>query len=286
MSIELRTRTRVLLACAAVLAGFLAPARHTDALSARFVALFAVPQKFMARGGRFLAFCLDDLATWQGLRAENRRLRDRVARLRAKLERSEARRAATERRLRMLEEFARRRDGVRGREATVAGEVMGEGAGAQRRLVFIDLGSRDGLRPGTTVAAGHSVVGRVRAVAPGTSSALLVTSLGCAFDAEITRTGERGIVLGNGDGTMRMRDIWKARPKAGDAVVTRGLDGITPRHYLLGVIVKAERPAGQLAYDITLRPVQDLGRLVNVVAVYPAVPASEFPPQEGGGPGE
>ena len=155
--------------------------------------------------------------------------------------------------------------------------LMGEGAGPQKGLVFIDKGSGSGVQRGMVVVAGRSVVGRVRAASASVSSVLLVTSVGSSFDGQVASTGERGIVAGNGDGTMRMKYVMKSPPRVGEAVVTAGRDGRTPRGLVLGLVAACDRQPGGLTYDVTLRPVRDLDRLDAVDAVRPAVSFSDLP---------
>lgn len=284
MSIDRRPRPRFVLGCAAVFGCLLLPPRSTSLPSLTCVSVFAPVQKVLARGGRLLAFSLDGLASWRSAAAENRRLREEVHRLTAQLAQERAIAAAREASLRNLGIF-RRYQQERGPHAVIEideAEVVGEGIGPQRDILFIDRGSNDKVQPGMIAVSGRSIVGTVRAVAPSVSAVLLITSPGARFDSQIVETSEPGIVVGNGDGTMTMRYVAQARPNPGSAVVTRGRDGVTPAGFLLGQVVRAERPPGALAYDILIRPVCDLGRLASVVVVRPAVSAADFPRHRSG----
>ena len=273
MSIELRPRARLVLGCAAVFGCLLIPARHTTPLALAWVSIVAPVQKVMARGGRLLAFTLDDLLSWRSAAKANRRLTQKIAELKEQLEDERARSAAKDRDLKMLGDFVLHRQGLHWYGA----EVIGEGAGAQRGLIFIGRGSAGNVEERMVVVAGHSIVGTVRAVAPSVSSVLLENMQGSRLDGQIVTTGERGIVVGNGDGTMRMKYVAREKPERGAGVVARGKDGVTPKHFLLGIIARAERRPGSLIYDVVLKPARDLDRLVSVVAVKPVVSAADFP---------
>lgn len=265
--------------CLAIVACLSFPSHDVALFSLTWLSGFAPVQKILARGGRLLALSLDDLASWRHAVAENRRLREQVHRLTAELAQERAVGAACETSLRSMAVF-RRYQRERGPHAVVEideAEVVGEGIGPQRGILFIDRGARNEVQPGMAVVSGKSIVGTVRAVAPSASAVLLVTSPGARFDGQIIETGEPGIVVGNGDGTMTMKYISQTRPSVGSSVVTRGRDGATPAHFLLGRVVRVERPPGALAYDILVRPVCDLNHLARVVVVRPRLSTENFP---------
>jgi rod shape-determining protein MreC len=262
------------------------PAERTSQVSVGTVSALASVQKRLARFGRLLGDSFDLLGSLRGSASEqNRALKEKVIRLTEQRDLWHARANESEQKLKMLGEFRRYQQDRRPNEAdeVAEAEIIGQGSGAQRGLVFIDRGSRDGLAKGTAVAAGRSIAGRVSATSTSTSSVLLITSPASKIDGRIKLTGERGIVVGNGDGTMRMTYISKVKPRTGDSVMTVGLDGTTPKHFVLGTIVSVGRRPGQLAYEVTLKPLRQLDRLVNVVVVRPAVsPGDQSAPTRDG----
>nr|MBA3296087.1 hypothetical protein [Acidobacteriota bacterium] len=68
--------------------------------------------------------------------------------------------------------------------------------------------------------------------------------------------------------------------KAGDLIVTSGVDGIYPKGYAVGVVETSERGGG-LHRAITVRPAVDFSSLEEVLVVLvparPAMPAEEKP---------
>jgi len=273
MNIDLRPRARLALGCAAAVGCLLIPARHSAPIALAWVSTVAPVQKLMARGGRLLALTLDDLRSWRNAARKNRDLARKIAGLKEQLAAARAGSAEKDRKLKMLGDFLPHQQQLR----SYLADVIGEGAGPQRDLIFIGRGSDGNVKPGMVVVAGHSIVGTVRAVSPSVSSVLLVTSPGSRFAGQIPATGERGIVVGNGDGTMRMKYIARKKPQRGTGVVASGRDGVTPRHFLLGIITSAERRPGSLIYDVVLKPARDLDRLVSVMAVKPLPSAADFP---------
>jgi rod shape-determining protein MreC len=258
---SIRPRTRLLAGGALVAAPFLLP----SAAPLTVVSLLASLQRPLAVGGRHLAFSLQTIAELRSLAQTNERLQDENARLRAELAHVRARSRARDAKLRHMGEFRRFQRGL----ATAEADVMGEGAGPNRGILFIDRGSADKIAPGMVAVAGKAIVGTVQAVSTSLSSVRLSTDPGSRIDCEIVRTGEPGIVYGNGDGTMRMEYISKEAPGIGDQVVTRGRDaeGLQPRHFFVGTITQTRRRPGHLAYEVTLEPELDLRSVESVIVV-------------------
>jgi cell shape-determining protein MreC len=226
---------------------------------------------------------LDILGLWGKAATRSQRLEEQVKRLKADLEFEKARSADKDRRLTLLSRFARHRQEL---AACDEAEIIGQAAAPNAGIVFIDRGARDRVEPGMTAVAGHTIVGRVDAVGPVASSVRLITASGSRFDGKISRTGEPGVVIGAGQGTMTMEYVSEQKPRVNDAVVARGRDGITPKHFVLGVVTHATRPPGALRYDVTLRPIHRLDRLPAVVPVKPVISADDFPEVRGGEAGD
>ena len=279
MSIRLRPRHGILLGCLAVFGPFVIPADRARDISITCVSAASPLQKPLAHAGHLLAKSLDFLGSLRGSATEqNRRLKLKVAALTEERDLWQARAAESKLKLETLGDFRRYQQGLAPNEAVEIeeAEIIGQGSGVQGGLVFIDRGSLDSLAKGMAVAAGRSIVGTVRAVSPSVSSVLLVTSPASKLDARIISTGERGVVVGNGDGTMLMLYVSKEKPVKGGSVLTTGLDGATPKHFVLGTILSAERRPGTLTYEVILKPLRELDGLVNVVAVRSAVSAADL----------
>lgn len=281
MSIEFRLHGRALLGGMVVLGCLVAPSQYIATAGLSCVGVLASVQRELARCGRWLANGLDGLGSSWRAQAEIRRLRGEVAYWREQLELERAEGAAREERLRLLGELPRDPAGL----DRCGAEVIGEGAGARAGVVYIDRGSGSRIEKGMTVVAGRSVIGRVSGVSAKVSAVVLVTSPASRLDGEVRSTGERGIVVGTGDGSMRMKYISKRPPKLDEAVVARGRDLATPRYYLLGLVTRVDRRPGSLTYDVELRPARDLDRLTWVDVVRRGVSAADFPPESGGAGG-
>lgn len=154
--------------------------------------------------------------------AQNRRLRDEIARNRALVVRA---RAITydDRRLRALLAV---RDRVA--DTVVAARLVSSTASSGRRFAILDAGRWQGVRPGMPVRGPDGLVGRVVETGPAVARVLLVTDAESVVPVRRTRDGLPAIVAGRGDGAVEVRAIaaGNVRFRAGDVLVTSGTGGI------------------------------------------------------------
>ena len=208
----------------------------------------------------------------QNVQAENTALKQEVQGLQIRLqeERAEAQRTDN---LRQLLEL-RERAGL----DTTAAEVIAAAASPEFRTVTIDKGSSHGLQTDMAVISPAGVVGRV--ILPGgrASKVQLLVDRNAAAGALIERTRVQGVVIGFGDGSLRMQYVpGTADVKTGDLVVTSGIDGIYPKGFVIGMIDNVSRGVGQY-HEITVRPTVDFSRLEEVLVVK-TLPASRVLPE-------
>ena len=197
----------------------------------------------------------------QQVQQENTALRQELQTMQVRLqqERAEAQRTDN---LRQLLEL---RD--RANLDTVAAEVIAGAASIDFRTVTIDKGSSDHLATDMAVISPAGVVGRVILPTPRASKVQLLTDRNAAAGALIERTRVQGVVVGIGDGMMRMQYVpGTADVKTGDLVVTSGIDGIYPKGFVIGTIDHADRGAGAY-HEIVIRPAVDFSRLEEVLVV-------------------
>jgi rod shape-determining protein MreC len=80
------------------------------------------------------------------------------------------------------------------------------------------------------------------------------------------RTGAGGIVHGGSDPLLRVEYVPNAADvKVGDRVLTSGQDGMYPRGFLVGTVVRADRHGG--AWTVALGPAVDFSHLEMVLVV-------------------
>lgn len=205
------------------------------------------------------------------VRGENEALRSEIGELRIALqqERVAAERAEA---LRRLLEFRERTS-----LSTTGAEVIGTGASPEFRTVTIDKGTGDGLAANLAVLAPGGVVGRITLPSARASLVQLLVDRNAAAGALVERTRVQGIVVGVGDGTLRMDFVAATGDVvAGDVVVTSGIDGLYPKGFAIGTVERVERGDG-LYHVISVRPAVDVSRLEEVLVVLAAPPAEAQP---------
>ena len=203
------------------------------------------------------------LALFRALEENERLRRDLDARERELFRlRAEARQGAVEHRL-------------LGAGASLPG-VVGTGpilllarrAGVQSAL--IGAGSADGVAAGSPLAVPAGLVGRVVTVGRGVSRAQLLLDTSAAAGARIARTGELGIVRGDGHGALILNNIAATSSVArGDLVESAGIDGIYPRGVPIGLVESVSR-GSKLFLEIRVVPAADFSRLTDVLLLAPS----------------
>ena len=149
-------------------------------------------------------------------------------------------------------------------------------AGVQSALVGI--GTASGVAAGSPLAVPEGLVGRVVSAGRSLSRAQLLLDASAAVGARLVRTGELGIVRGDGRGALTLNHVpTTSRVKAGDAVESAGIDGIYPRGIPIGRVQSVSR-GGNLFLDIRVAPAASFSRLTDVLVLAP-FPARE--PAEG-----
>jgi rod shape-determining protein MreC len=148
----------------------------------------------------------------------------------------------------------------------VAANVIGSDATGLSRTLILASGTNDGLRPGMAVLANQGVVGKIIAVSPHASRVLLINDHNSALDGFDQRTRARGIVAGLVDDGVILKYADRSQDiRAGDSVVTSGLDGIFPRGLLVGTIQSVRREGPGLFLGVRIAPAVDFRELEQVL---------------------
>jgi rod shape-determining protein MreC len=192
---------------------------------------------------------------------ENRRLRTETERLAAAAHEAEEFRQEARR----LREILGLRD--QAAHPTIAARVVGRVASEGSRLLLLDRGRRDGVRPNMPVTTPRGVVGRVIDVAPGISKVQTIRDPNSGVAALLQRTRVQGMIVGAGEAGCRMDYVSElSQVEVGDVVVTSGLDQIHPKGALIGVVSAIGEGEG-LTKLIEVRPEVDFTRLEEVLVL-------------------
>jgi rod shape-determining protein MreC len=140
---------------------------------------------------------------------------------------------------------------------------------------LLGTGAADGAVPGTPLAVPAGLVGRIVSVGHGVSRAQLLLDASAAAGARITRTGELGVVRGDGRGALILNNIATTSSVAkGDLIESAGIDGIYPRGVPIGIVESVSR-GSKMFLQIRVTPSADFARLTDVLLLEPSPAANE-----------
>jgi rod shape-determining protein MreC len=158
---------------------------------------------------------------------------------------------------------------------TTGAEIIAGAASPEFRTVTIDKGTNDRLDADMAVLSPSGVVGRVILPSRRASKVQLLVDGNAAAGAIIERTRAQGVVFGDGTDELRMDYVpGTTEVKAGDLVVTSGIDGIYPKGFVIGTVESAERGPGTY-HEIRVRPAVDFARLEEVLVVLTPPPGRD-----------
>jgi rod shape-determining protein MreC len=209
----------------------------------------------------------------RGVRAENAQLRRELGELQVAFQQERAKAERT----RQLERLLGFQHEL-GIETIPAG-VIGAGASPDFRTLTIDRGSNAGVTRNMAVIAPTGVVGRVVTPTANAAKVQMLIDRNAAAGALVERSRAQGVVVGAGVELLRMDYVAvTADVKAGDTIVTSGIDGIYPKGFVIGKVEAVE--AGNGIYKaIRVRPAVDFNRLEEILVV--KSPPSQAAPDEG-----
>jgi rod shape-determining protein MreC len=114
--------------------------------------------------------------------------------------------------------------------STVPAEVIGTSGTDQSRILTIDKGSKDGLKPDMAVITPDGIVGKLRDVFGHTSQVLVISDQTSGAGVLLESTRLRGVLRGNALGQPQIINMLPdERVKPGERVITSGGDQIFPR---------------------------------------------------------
>lgn len=197
----------------------------------------------------------------RGVRQENRDLKMEIERL--KLERVRLGEDAEQaRRLQALLNFKEQFI-----SKTVAAQVIGASGSAQSRLVYIDKGSENGVRPDMAVITAEGVVGKVLRVFGSTAQVLLINDQSSGVGAILEKSRLQGVLRGIPSGDVILDKILAEETvEAGEMLRTSGGDQIFPKGMPVGTVTKVSRTP-EAFLKIEVKPAANLGKLEEVLVI-------------------
>ncbi len=175
--------------------------------------------------------------------------------------------------LRQTESDLRRIRGLLGYSEQIAMQtslghaVMLDTSGRFKSLI-IDRGSDDGVDVNDAIVNANGLIGRVILTTKDMAKIQLITDANCSVGSLLERTRRQGVLRGDGTNAAALHDIpTLADVKAGDRVLTAGIDGIYPKGIPIGAVVKAAQ-GPNLFKNITVKPSVDFGTIEEVIIIH------------------
>ncbi len=227
------------------------------------VTAFTPVEKVFVSTGRFFRNGWHNYADLRGIRKQNRELQDEVARL--QLEQVRLKQDADQaRRLQVLLDFKEKFI-----SKTVAAQVIASSGTEQSRLITIDKGSNDHIKPDMPVITPDGIVGKVKEVFPLSSQVLLINDHDSGAGVILESSRLQGIVKGTSLGELQINDIMSdEKVESGERVITSGGDRIYPKGYSVGTVIGATPDRENDPFlVIKIKPAADLNRLEEVLVI-------------------
>ncbi len=241
---------------------------NPDSSQVRLLRLWALsiftPFERLSTGtGHGIRYAWSNYVDLRHVRREDQDLRQEIANLR--LQRAALAEDALEgQRLQALLKFSRNYV-----SQTVAAHVIGTSGTDQSRILILDKGAHDGLKPDMPVITPDGIVGKIRDVFPSTSQLLLINDTTAGAGVVLQSTRIRAIVHGNPLGRVLITNLTPdSRIKPGETVLTSGGDQVFPRGLPVGKIETIiPDPDHQPYTAITLHTAANLNQLEEVLII-------------------
>ena len=136
------------------------------------------------------------------------------------------------------------------------------------RIVLIDKGARQGIRPNMLVLSESSLIGKVVEVGPFISKILLITDPKSRIGVFIQQTRQGGLLFGTASGKCHMKYMSiDTKITAGDKVETAGFGGFFPKGIPVGTVERAWKEPGQIYQVAEVKPFMELNRVEEVILI-------------------
>ena len=239
--------------------------RPGEAGSVRLIRLWAVSaltpfERAVFGTGRAVRGAWNEYIDLRGVRSQNDELRAEVQRLRLEqLRISED--TAQARRLQALLGFKEKFV-----SDTLPAQVISTTGSEFSRGIYIDKGSRDGVKPDMPVITPDGIVGKVYRVYPTSSLVLEINDPSSGAGVILQQSRLQGVVKGTPDGEVTVRNIMADEGvQAGERVLTSGGDRVFPKGLPVGTVTRVS-PSGTFL-SITVRPAAQLDKIEEVLVV-------------------
>jgi rod shape-determining protein MreC len=147
---------------------------------------------------------------------------------------------------------------------SLGARVIARTPGFLSNLIYINRGTKDGVRADLAVLSGEGIAGRVLLATRNQAEVQLITNPDASIGAMLEKTRTPGVLKGSGGRLLDMEYVGNAEPvEIGDNIVSSGLDGIYPKGLPIGKVVDLRKGKGVFR-SIKVEPRADLVRVEEV----------------------
>ena len=239
--------------------------RGTDQGTSRLIRIWAVSaitpiEKGVGYTSRWFADTWNNYLYLRGVRSQNRELREEIEHMRLEQVRM-SEDAGQARRLQSLlgfrEEFI---------SQTMPAQVISTTGSEFSRGVFIDKGSRDGIKADMPVITPDGIVGKVFRVYPTSSLVLEINDSSSGAGVILEKSRLQGILKGSPTGQTFVANIMAdEKIEPGERILTSGGDRVYPKGMAVGTVSRVN-PAGTFL-NVEVKPSAQLNRLEEVLVI-------------------
>jgi rod shape-determining protein MreC len=160
-------------------------------------------------------------------------------------------------------------------------EVVGRGPSPFLQTIYINKGRKDGLIRGMPVLLPDGVVGRLEKTSNRFSQVVLLNDPSFAVDCLAQRSRVRGVLTGiPGGGNCQVKYIARTEDiRAGDIMVTSGLDQVFPKGLILGRVLRVDSKVKGMFLFVEVVPECKTSQIEEVLIFRkkPPIPDQEQP---------
>jgi len=240
--------------------------RPTDQGDTRLIRIWAISavaplEKAVVHSQEWVQGLWTNYAYLRGVRRENRELRAEIQQMKiqdARLTED----ANMARRVQALLAFKEQYV-----DSTIAAQVIGTSGSEQSRVLYIDKGSNDGIKPDMAVITPTGIVGKIVQTAPEWSQVLPINDQFSGVGAALKDSRLQGILKGTPSGATTLQYIMSdEKVVPGEQVITSGGDRIFPKGLPVGTVATVA-PGKDLFLNIRVIPSSRLDQLEEVLVV-------------------
>jgi rod shape-determining protein MreC len=196
----------------------------------------------------------------RSVRVQNEKLRDELERMRLEHVRM-AEDASQARRLQTLLAFKEQFI-----SQTMAAQVISTTGSEYSRGVYIDKGSKNGIKPDMPVITADGIVGKVLRVYPTSSLVLQINDPSSGAGVILEKSRLQGILKGSASGGTFLANIMAdEKIEPGERLLTSGGDRVYPKGMPVGTVARVN-PAGTFL-NVEVKPAAQLNRLEEVLVI-------------------